>query len=316
MTTEALDAPTPCLVLDWERWPPTRLTPDRGVAALVRGEQVALFHLVGRGRVRPRQRRPFFGGRRCCPGDRRGPGRRPAWPRPCTSSPSTCARGLPRRPRVSVPAYPVRLDGDGWLAVGVLAASADDLAGGVAAGRTGPPPRAAAPRRGRAVPLPFAMDACVGCHSCEVACAEQNGLPPGTAWRRVGEIEGGEYPHTRRFHLSMSCNHCLDPACLDRLPHQRLREAGQRGGGPPRRRLHRLPVLHLELPVLGAGVPARPPDRHQVRHVPALASTTGSSPPAWAPARPGPSTSRRWTSPPGVADPLRGRRPPPRRRRA
>jgi DMSO reductase iron-sulfur subunit len=64
----------------------------------------------------------------------------------------------------------------------------------------------------------FAMDACVGCHSCEVACAEQNGLPPGTAWRRVGEFEGGEHPHTRRFHLSMSCNHCLDPACLTGCP--------------------------------------------------------------------------------------------------
>jgi formate dehydrogenase iron-sulfur subunit len=64
----------------------------------------------------------------------------------------------------------------------------------------------------------FAMDACVGCHSCEVACAEQNGLPAGTAWRRVGELEGGDHPHTRRFHLSMSCNHCLDPACLEGCP--------------------------------------------------------------------------------------------------
>jgi formate dehydrogenase iron-sulfur subunit len=64
----------------------------------------------------------------------------------------------------------------------------------------------------------FAMEACVGCHSCEAACAEQNGLPQGTAWRRVGEIEGGEFPHTRRLHLSMSCNHCLEPACLIGCP--------------------------------------------------------------------------------------------------
>lgn len=64
----------------------------------------------------------------------------------------------------------------------------------------------------------FSMDACIGCHSCEVACAEQNGLPPGTTWRRVGEIEGGDHPHTRRFHLSMSCNQCLDPACLEGCP--------------------------------------------------------------------------------------------------
>jgi formate dehydrogenase iron-sulfur subunit len=64
----------------------------------------------------------------------------------------------------------------------------------------------------------FAMDSCVGCHSCEVACAEQNGLPAGTAWRRVGEFEGGDHPQTRRFHLSMACNHCLDPACLTGCP--------------------------------------------------------------------------------------------------
>lgn len=64
----------------------------------------------------------------------------------------------------------------------------------------------------------FDMGACIGCHSCEVACAEQNGLPPGTTWRRVGEIEGGEHPTTRRFHLSMGCNHCLEPACLQGCP--------------------------------------------------------------------------------------------------
>ncbi len=64
----------------------------------------------------------------------------------------------------------------------------------------------------------FDMNACIGCHSCEVACAEQNGLPEGTVWRRVGEIEGGDHPLTRRFHLSMSCNHCLEPACLEGCP--------------------------------------------------------------------------------------------------
>jgi formate dehydrogenase iron-sulfur subunit len=64
----------------------------------------------------------------------------------------------------------------------------------------------------------FDMNSCIGCHSCEVACAEQNGLPAGTVWRRVGEIEGGDHPRTRRFHVSMSCNHCLEPACLEGCP--------------------------------------------------------------------------------------------------
>ena len=64
----------------------------------------------------------------------------------------------------------------------------------------------------------FSMNACIGCHSCEVACGEQNGLPGGTAWRRVGEVEGGAFPDTKRFHLSMACNHCIEPACLEGCP--------------------------------------------------------------------------------------------------
>ena len=62
----------------------------------------------------------------------------------------------------------------------------------------------------------FDMGACIGCHTCEVACAEQNGLPPEVSWRRVGEVEGGSFPTTKRFHLSLACNHCLEPACLER----------------------------------------------------------------------------------------------------
>ncbi|MGI9079458.1 MAG: DmsC/YnfH family molybdoenzyme membrane anchor subunit [Acidimicrobiales bacterium] len=64
----------------------------------------------------------------------------------------------------------------------------------------------------------FAMDACVGCHSCEVACAEQNDTPVDQAWRRVGELEGGSFPDTRRFSLSMACNHCVEPTCLSGCP--------------------------------------------------------------------------------------------------
>lgn len=91
-----------------------------------------------------------------------------------------------------------------------------------------------APAPGPAVPAPlvpnipledgqqyrfhFDMSRCVGCKCCEVACAEQNNNPPTVSWRRVGELEGGVYPHTRRMHLSMGCNHCLDPACMTGCP--------------------------------------------------------------------------------------------------
>jgi Fe-S-cluster-containing dehydrogenase component/DMSO reductase anchor subunit len=65
----------------------------------------------------------------------------------------------------------------------------------------------------------FDMNSCIGCHSCEVACAEANDLPVEIAWRRVGVVENADpYPDTRRFHLSMACNHCLEPACLAGCP--------------------------------------------------------------------------------------------------
>ncbi len=64
----------------------------------------------------------------------------------------------------------------------------------------------------------FDMSRCVGCQCCVVACNEQNNNPSSVTWRRVGEIEGGVYPNTKRFHLSMACNHCLDPSCLTGCP--------------------------------------------------------------------------------------------------
>lgn len=62
------------------------------------------------------------------------------------------------------------------------------------------------------------MSKCIGCKCCVVACNEQNGNPPGIQWRRVGEIEGGIYPDTARRYLSMGCNHCLEPTCLEGCP--------------------------------------------------------------------------------------------------
>ncbi len=64
----------------------------------------------------------------------------------------------------------------------------------------------------------FDMTKCIGCKCCVVACNEQNGNPADINWRRVGEIEGGWYPDTHRWHLSMGCNHCVEPACLTGCP--------------------------------------------------------------------------------------------------
>ena len=64
----------------------------------------------------------------------------------------------------------------------------------------------------------FDMTKCIGCKCCVVACNEQNGNPADILWRRVGEIEGGAYPNTRRHYLSMGCNHCLEPTCMTGCP--------------------------------------------------------------------------------------------------
>jgi DMSO reductase iron-sulfur subunit len=64
----------------------------------------------------------------------------------------------------------------------------------------------------------FDMTRCIGCKCCVVACNEQNGNPAAINWRRVGEVEGGFYPYTQRHHLSMGCNHCLEPSCLKGCP--------------------------------------------------------------------------------------------------
>ena len=64
----------------------------------------------------------------------------------------------------------------------------------------------------------FDMTKCIGCKCCVVACNEQNGNPPYINWRRVGELEGGHYPYAQRYHLSMGCNHCLEPSCLTGCP--------------------------------------------------------------------------------------------------
>jgi DMSO reductase iron-sulfur subunit len=64
----------------------------------------------------------------------------------------------------------------------------------------------------------FDMSRCIGCKSCVVACNEQNGNPAAINWRRVVDIEGGSYPNAQRAHLSMGCNHCVNPTCLTGCP--------------------------------------------------------------------------------------------------
>lgn len=73
-------------------------------------------------------------------------------------------------------------------------------------------------KRGEQYRFHFDATRCVGCRCCEVACNEQNNNPADVKWRRVGEMEGGTFPESLLLIHSMSCNHCIEPACLIGCP--------------------------------------------------------------------------------------------------
>ena len=77
--------------------------------------------------------------------------------------------------------------------------------------------------------LGFHLDssACIGCKACQVACKDKNDLPVGVTWRRVIEYGGGGWRPEGglmvpvgifAYHVSISCMHCHEPACLPACP--------------------------------------------------------------------------------------------------
>jgi len=59
---------------------------------------------------------------------------------------------------------------------------------------------------------------CVGCQTCTAACKSANATPPGIQWRRVLDLETGEYPDVRRTFLPVACMHCGNPPCESVCP--------------------------------------------------------------------------------------------------
>ena len=59
---------------------------------------------------------------------------------------------------------------------------------------------------------------CVGCQTCTIACKMENGLPPGTLWRTVLDVESGAFPDVQRQFFPLTCMHCADPPCHDACP--------------------------------------------------------------------------------------------------
>lgn len=59
---------------------------------------------------------------------------------------------------------------------------------------------------------------CIGCQTCTAACKQANSTPPGVQWRRVVDIEVGEYPNVNRVFLPTGCQHCANPPCEEVCP--------------------------------------------------------------------------------------------------
>lgn len=78
----------------------------------------------------------------------------------------------------------------------------------------------------------FDSSACSGCKACQVACQDKHHLPAHLRWRRVYEVTGGSWQAAGAawaqdvfaFNLSISCNHCQQPICVEVCPTQAMHQ--------------------------------------------------------------------------------------------
>ena len=66
---------------------------------------------------------------------------------------------------------------------------------------------------------------CIGGNTCAVACKVENNLPNNVWWNRAMTIGGthpdtpaGEFPNLNMEFLTLSCQHCENPACVKVCP--------------------------------------------------------------------------------------------------
>ena len=73
----------------------------------------------------------------------------------------------------------------------------------------------------------FDSSRCSGCKTCEMACKDYKGLDASVRFRKVYDIEGGDWSQDESgvwttgsfvYHVAATCNHCDNPACLNVCP--------------------------------------------------------------------------------------------------
>ena len=63
----------------------------------------------------------------------------------------------------------------------------------------------------------FDLNKCTGCQACEIACTIENQLD-GFSWRQVTTLNEARHPGSPTIHLSLACNHCEEPPCMEHCP--------------------------------------------------------------------------------------------------
>ena len=65
------------------------------------------------------------------------------------------------------------------------------------------------------------VERCVGCGACVSTCMDQNDILPENghpAFRRIYQIENGQYPDATIRYISIACLHCEDSPCIIACP--------------------------------------------------------------------------------------------------
>lgn len=62
------------------------------------------------------------------------------------------------------------------------------------------------------------LNLCTGCQACRIACHIENETDIKYTWRQIVTFNPDHHPELPLFHLSLACNHCIDPPCMKGCP--------------------------------------------------------------------------------------------------
>ena len=77
--------------------------------------------------------------------------------------------------------------------------------------------------------IDFDPGKCTQCHGCEIACKAWRRLSYGVQYRRVMNLWLGEYPNVKNASFSLTCLHCVEPACAAACPEDAISKREEDG---------------------------------------------------------------------------------------